>query len=192
MADKKKIAILGGGPAGLAAAYGLSATSEQRERYDVTVYQVGWRAGGKCASGRAGPTNRIEQNGTHYLFGCYDNGFRMLQDVYGELEKAGIEDLGTFDKAFIPRDLLVLKQFFRGNWRTWPIQLPTNRVMPGTRPGLLRPGEYVSMVVQFVFALLLPRRLFLALTAASRESSTSSGPGGQSTNSCWVAWVGVS
>ena len=42
----KKICILGAGPAGLAAAYGLSATEALRSEYEVTVYQVGWRAGG--------------------------------------------------------------------------------------------------------------------------------------------------
>ncbi|MDH3297136.1 MAG: NAD(P)-binding protein, partial [Gemmatimonadota bacterium] len=163
MPGKQKIAILGGGPAGLTAAFGLTSTQELRDRYDITIYQVGWRAGGKCSSGREGPTNRIEQNGTHYLFGCYDNGFRMLRTVYEELRLAGVTDFGTYEEAFLPRDLLVLKQFFRGNWKTWPIQLPTNRVEPGTHPGLLSGADYVSMVVQFVFALILPRRLFLAL-----------------------------
>ena len=47
-AGKTKVAILGGGPAGLAAAFSLTSTPEQRAKYDVTLYQQGWRVGGKC------------------------------------------------------------------------------------------------------------------------------------------------
>ena len=38
--------------AGLVAAYELSRPPELRARYEVTVYQLGWRLGGKLASGR--------------------------------------------------------------------------------------------------------------------------------------------
>ena len=43
-----RVAILGGGAGALAAAYGLI----QQGSYDITVYQMGWRLGGKGASGR--------------------------------------------------------------------------------------------------------------------------------------------
>src|SRR5579871_4035207 len=82
---KTRVAILGAGPAGLAAAFGLSDTAEQRARYDVTVYQMGWRAGGKCSTGRVAPTMRVEQNGTHYLFGCYDACFDTVRRSFDEL-----------------------------------------------------------------------------------------------------------
>lgn len=148
MSGKTKVAILGGGPAGLAAAFGLSETEELREQYDVTVYQVGWRAGGKCSTGRAGPAQRIEQNGTHYLFGCYDNAFAIARNAYQELERDGIMAFGTYDDAFLARNLLVLKQFFAGNWHDWAIEVPSNTVEPGTRTGPLRPIDYVSMMLQ--------------------------------------------
>ena len=35
----------------IAAAFELTATPELRARHHVTVYQPGWRLGGKCASG---------------------------------------------------------------------------------------------------------------------------------------------
>ena len=38
MADRKRVAILGGGIAGLSAAYELSETDE----YEVTLYTMGW------------------------------------------------------------------------------------------------------------------------------------------------------
>ena len=44
---RKKVAILGGGGAAMTAAYHLSSTPELRERPEVTVYQMGWRLGGK-------------------------------------------------------------------------------------------------------------------------------------------------
>lgn len=43
---KQKIAVLGAGPAGMAAAFRLSA-GENRGKYDITVYQMGARLGGK-------------------------------------------------------------------------------------------------------------------------------------------------
>ena len=48
MADRQRVAILGGGIAVLSAAYELSETDE----YEVTVYTMGWRLGGKGASSR--------------------------------------------------------------------------------------------------------------------------------------------
>ena len=47
-------------------AFELTATPELRARHSVTVYQLGWRLGGKGASGRnAGHGNRIEEHGLH-------------------------------------------------------------------------------------------------------------------------------
>ena len=45
-----RVAIVGGGPAGLAAAFELTSNGRHAE-YDVTLYQQGWRLGGKGASG---------------------------------------------------------------------------------------------------------------------------------------------
>ena len=49
---RKRVAVLGGGPAAMAAAFELTATEELREAYEVTVHTLGWRLGGKGASGR--------------------------------------------------------------------------------------------------------------------------------------------
>ena len=38
--------------AGLSAAYQLTRTPELQAQHEVTVYQMGWRVGGKAASGR--------------------------------------------------------------------------------------------------------------------------------------------
>ena len=101
MTAKTKVAILGGGPAGLSAAFALSATPELRAAYDVTLYQSGWRVGGKCGQGRRGPANRIEINGTHYLFGAYDAAFRLASETFAELEATGDARFGTYKRQFI-------------------------------------------------------------------------------------------
>jgi len=151
---KIRVAVLGGGPAGLSAAWGLSATEALRARYEVTIYQVGWRVGGKCASGREGPTKRIDQNGTHYLFGAYRNIFGMMRDVFDELEAKGDTRYGTFESNFIPRSLLAMKQFFDGNWETWLIQLPTNFTEPGEGGGAMPPPrDLLTMTLQWMVEL---------------------------------------
>ncbi|MCC5907413.1 MAG: NAD(P)-binding protein [Balneolaceae bacterium] len=48
---------------------------------DITVYQMGWRLGGKTATGR-GVHNRIVEKGIHISQGWYDNAFRMVKDAY--------------------------------------------------------------------------------------------------------------
>lgn len=177
MSGKKKVAILGGGPAGLAAAFGLSETEALRAQYDVTVYQVGWRVGGKCSTGRAGPAQRIEQNGTHYLFGCYDNAFAIARGAYRELERDGITAFGTYDDAFLARNLLVLKQFFDGNWHDWAIEVPSNTVEPGTRAGALRPIDYLSMTLQQMVEAIAGWRVLREIQPASPFAGAGRRPG---------------
>ncbi|HEX4340145.1 MAG TPA: FAD-dependent oxidoreductase [Polyangiaceae bacterium] len=145
--QKTRVVVLGAGPAGLAAAFGLSDTEEQRARYDVTVYQMGWRAGGKCSTGRAAPTLRVEQNGTHYLFGCYDACFDTVRRSFDELSIRGISSFGTYEQAFLPRNLLVFTHRFRGKWHLWPIRFPGNSTVPGMRDGALPFHDYVSMAL---------------------------------------------
>ena len=52
-----------------------------RER--ATVAQVGWRLGGKGASGRNPDRGqRIEEHGLHIWLGFYANAFRLLRACY--------------------------------------------------------------------------------------------------------------
>ncbi|MEO8561720.1 MAG: FAD-dependent oxidoreductase [bacterium] len=133
MTAKTKVAILGGGPAGLAAAFELSATPELRAKYAVTIYQSGWRVGGKCGQGRKGPANRIEINGTHYLFGAYDAAFRLASQVFEELEAKGDTRFGSYESQFIACSNVAIKEFFNGNWETWTIRVPGSGTPPGTK-----------------------------------------------------------
>jgi uncharacterized protein with NAD-binding domain and iron-sulfur cluster len=62
---REKIVILGGGMAALTTAFELTNAKDWQERFEsITVYQLGWRLGGKGASGR-GPHARIEEHGLH-------------------------------------------------------------------------------------------------------------------------------
>ncbi len=84
MAAKKKIAILGGGIGGLVTALELTNDPNWKNNFEITVYQMGWRLGGKCATGR-GPNGRIEEHGIHLFGGGYYNALGMMSAVYDEL-----------------------------------------------------------------------------------------------------------
>src|SRR3954465_10256271 len=95
----QKVAILGGGMGALATAYQLSSQPGWQDRFDITVYQLGWRLGGKCASSRGG-NMRIEEHGIHGFVGSYFNALPMMNDVYAELNRPAGAPLATFDEAF--------------------------------------------------------------------------------------------
>lgn len=127
-----KVAVLGGGAGGLTAAFELTATPELRERFDVTVYQLGWRLGGKGASGRnAAAGNRIEEHGLHIWFGFYDNAFRVMRDAYAEWGRPPGAPLATFEDAFHPCDRLVLYDRQGDGWHPFRIDMPRNFMRPG-------------------------------------------------------------
>ena len=63
---RKRIVILGGGLGAMAAAYELTNQPGWYERYEITIYQLGWRLGGKGASGHnADKYQRIEEHRLH-------------------------------------------------------------------------------------------------------------------------------
>lgn len=82
--DRIRVAVIGGGCGAISAAFELT-KPEQNQRFDVTVYQVGWRLGGKGASGRGGPHKRIEEHALHVWLGFYENAFRLLREAHEEL-----------------------------------------------------------------------------------------------------------
>lgn len=133
MGEKKpiEVAIIGGGCAAITAAFELS-RPEHRGKYHVTVYQVGWRLGGKGASGR-GPADRIEEHGFHVWLGFYENAFRLLRECYAELKRdprtcriADWQDAFTHD-PFIG----VADQSRTGVWQQWMGYFPPDAGLPG-------------------------------------------------------------
>ncbi len=128
---RKKVAVLGGGMAGLATAFELSRSPD----HDVTVYQMGWRLGGKCATGRNREIgHRIEEHGIHLLFGFYENAFDMIREAYDELDRPPGAKLRRWTDAFLPQSWLVLEEHLGGRrreWVDWPLWIPDFGGEPG-------------------------------------------------------------
>lgn len=144
MSERRRVAILGGGAGSLAAAFELTATPELRAKYDLTVYQLGWRCGGKGASGRraiAG-AQRIEEHGLHVWFGFYENAFDVMRRVYEELDRPADAPLRTWRDAFHPTDEVVLCDDTEDDrWIPRRFHFPPNDGVPGIPtdpPGLHR------------------------------------------------------
>ncbi|MCA9701470.1 MAG: NAD(P)-binding protein, partial [Myxococcales bacterium] len=98
---KKRLVVLGGGPSVLTALYHLTNDVAVRSKCDITVYQMGWRLGGKAGSGRT-PNGQILEHGLHILFGFYENFFAMMRRCYVELDRPEGSPMRTFDDAFSP------------------------------------------------------------------------------------------
>ncbi|MCM5679182.1 NAD(P)-binding protein [Schlegelella sp. S2-27] len=128
----QKVAVLGGGVGAMTAAFHLTEQPGWRNRYEITVYQMGWRLGGKGASGRnAEDGQRIEEHGLHIWFGFYDNAFAMMQKAYGALDRPPGAPLATWQDAFKPQHFIALTEWIDGQWKTWPIDTPIKPGEPG-------------------------------------------------------------
>jgi uncharacterized protein with NAD-binding domain and iron-sulfur cluster len=126
---RTRVAVLGGGMGAMTAAFELT-QPHLRGRYDVTVYQPGWRLGGKCASGR-GPGARIEEHGLHVWFGFYANAFHMIQQCYDEWNPPETYPIRTWDAAFKKCNDIVLFESWRDRWTPWHMHMRPNDEVPG-------------------------------------------------------------
>ena len=95
----KRVAIVGGGCAGMSAAWQLS----RQPGYVIDVYESSWRLGGKAASVRD-KDGRILDHGLHVWLGFYENAFRMMRECYAEVGERSLGPLThrSFDEAFLP------------------------------------------------------------------------------------------
>jgi uncharacterized protein with NAD-binding domain and iron-sulfur cluster len=145
MAAARRIAILGGGIAGLTAAYELS-SPDQPNPPQVTVYQLGWRLGGKCASGRDSKAGfRVQEHGLHVFFGFYDNAFAMLRDCYGQLDLSK-DRFKTLWDALQPYDQITVMEEIGGQQLPWVLDTPP---LPGL-PGDPNPPSIWSTVIHML------------------------------------------
>ena len=128
---KIKVAVLGGGVSSMTAAFELTSTKELRDKYEVTVYQLGWRIGGKGASGRNHAYGeRIEEHGLHIWFGFYENAFQAMDRLYRELGRSPQQPLATWQDAFKPTDDVVLFDSYNGQWIPTQFKFPRNNSLP--------------------------------------------------------------
>jgi len=143
--------------ASLSAVYELTSLPGWRDRYEVTVYQTGFRLGGKGASGcNPDEHHRIEEHGLHVLWGFYENTFRMMRECYEELGRPPRSPLSTLSEAFLPHDLIVLPEQQGDGWAFRPMTSGRNAGMPGTGTHLPEPWEYLTRLLRFADARLLP------------------------------------
>ena len=167
MPSKQSVIILGGGMAALAAAYELSCTDDLRSRYSVTVYQRGWRLGGKCATGRAPHpadpgSKRVEEHGLHVWFGFYYNSFHMLRDCYTQLGQPF-----TLEAMFERRNSTPLMEYQDDEWLIWPLDFPADPsgVEPGVNPNSPNLVQMTNRLIRLVFEYLQHIATWLPRTA---------------------------
>ncbi len=138
---KRRIAILGGGFGALAAAFELTEQPNYKDKYEITVYQVGWRLGGKAASGRnvnPGFGGRIEEHGMHVFFGFYENLFYLLQRVYAALQRPKSMPLHTWQQGFRAMDNVVWVERIAQELSFIPFPFARLGGQPGTSARRLR------------------------------------------------------
>jgi uncharacterized protein with NAD-binding domain and iron-sulfur cluster len=126
----RKLAVFGGGLGSLSAVFALTELPGWRERFDICVYQIGWRLGGKARSGRnLRAHGRNEALGHPVWYGWYDNAFALARRVYAETRRAPGAPLATFKEAFRPCDHLHLGAAAQAP--SWPMSLPRGDATPG-------------------------------------------------------------
>jgi uncharacterized protein with NAD-binding domain and iron-sulfur cluster len=136
---KKKIAVLGGGIGALSTVFHLTEEVDWVERYDITVYQPGWRLGGKCASGRdmrPGYGNRIYEHGLHLFAGFYHHAFDLMTRAYAALDRPQGHPNRTVWDAFTGLDEVTLLEAHKAPdgsvaYEPWYINLEPNDLKPG-------------------------------------------------------------
>lgn len=143
---KRKICILGGGLGGLTTAYHLTNSPDWRDKYEsVTVHQLGWRLGGKCASSRnPDACHRIEEHGIHLFGGFYYNTFDIMRGVYAALDRAPAAPLSSIDTAFIPNDGLTIWEYVDSAWDQWPLMESKNKQLPWDGQSEITPGQLLA------------------------------------------------
>jgi uncharacterized protein with NAD-binding domain and iron-sulfur cluster len=174
-----KVAIVGGGCAAITTAFELS-RPEHDNRYDITVYQRGWRLGGKGASGR-GPADRIEEHGLHLWMGFYDNAFHLMRACYAELDRdPRTSPIADWTDAFVPAPYVGLTDpASDGKWHHLLAHFPP---LPGL-PGDPRDGVpatmlgYLTRAITLLSALLESARSTADDIVEERERNSGFAPG---------------
>ena len=169
---RKKVAIIGGGCAAMATALELTKPERQGE-FDITIYQMGWRLGGKGASGRDAETGRIEEHGLHLWMGFYENAFRLMRDCYGELDRPEDHPLRTWQDAFVPDNFVGVTEKLPDNqWRNWSAYFPPAAGLPGDPLSERNPFSIQGYLTQ---CLRLLRTLLLSVQDKGDIPATGSG-----------------
>ena len=165
--NKKKIVLFGTGVGSLSTAFELTDYPGWEELYDITIYQLGWRAGGKTATSR-GLNNRIQERGIHILQGWYWNMFRLLRRTYDERRDKKMAPGYKFQDwtdAVIKDDTTLLTTENKdGTWDSWPFIFPEDKLIPGDAGGVktsVMLKRVLAIVCQLFFGSPYKKRGFL-------------------------------
>ncbi len=163
-----RVAVIGGGCASIAAAFELSRPAH-KGKYQVTIYQLGWRLGGKGASGR-GPADRIEEHGLHLWMGSYENAFRLIRECYAELKRDRTKcRIADWRDAFSPAPFIGLAERARdGSYWNFLSYFPPGDGLPGDPLSENDPFTVTSYLARTASIL---RTLLLAVQAGRSSRS---------------------
>jgi uncharacterized protein with NAD-binding domain and iron-sulfur cluster len=187
-----EVAVIGGGCGAMTTAFELT-RPEHRGKYHVTVYQPGWRLGGKGASGR-GPADRVEEHGLHVWLGFYENAFRLMRACYEELDRDPETcPIADWRDAFYPDPFVGMADTGRnGQWLHWTAYFPPADGLPGDPLAQSNPFTMTGYLTQ---TLKLLRTLLMDVqtrhstvedqTETEHEPSHSAGARGQQQPAPW-------
>jgi len=152
MGNAQQLVVLGGGMSSLVTLLELTSQPDWQARWKrITVYQLGWRLGGKGASGRnPEQAQRIEEHGLHLLFGCYENTFRLLDAVYADMPREPRERRWTLDQALEPHDHVVMFENTGTGWKPWTLDTVRRPGFPGRGdPVELGARNYIDLLLRW-------------------------------------------
>ena len=168
-----KVAVIGGGCAAITAAFELT-RPQHADHYDVTVYQLGWRLGGKGASGR-GPAGRIEEHGLHVWMGFYENAFRLLRECYEELNRDPERfSIAHWRDAFEPEPQVgMADRSANGQWLFRTAEFPPAEGLPGDH---VAGGRSFTVSEYLLHAVSLLRTLVLEVQTRGMSDAVGASP----------------
>jgi uncharacterized protein with NAD-binding domain and iron-sulfur cluster len=131
----RRIAIIGGGVAGVVTAFALTDPERQGDDpIEVTLFQKGWRLGGKGASGRnAALGSRIEEHGLHLWMGFYENAFAQMHRCLEEIRPLRPESyrIRTIEESFQRANYIGVMERPPGrDWLLWDADFPDDGKLP--------------------------------------------------------------
>jgi uncharacterized protein with NAD-binding domain and iron-sulfur cluster len=163
--------------AALTAAFELTEGEWANEFERVTVYQRGWRLGGKGASSR-GPNGRIEEHGLHVLLGYYDHTFDVMRRCYDELDRSRSDPscpIRTWDDAVAPSHSIGVADEHDGEWHPWVARFSSLEGRPGAAGADTDPSSPAAMADIVVRSLRLLVDFFSSLPMPGNEAGGSIG-----------------